>query len=128
MLEQYQPNCNTFQSDIKAFQVNYAILEADSTESSESSLDRGSLEEFDEFCKEGKVKEVVDFLYLLQKQSVSVDLPHYLQLIQACGEAEALEEAKVMIGELLGHSERLATTYGHCLLSSSSSPESSFLW
>jgi hypothetical protein len=81
MVEQYQPNCNTFQSGIRASLVNYAILEEDSTESSERSLDRGFLEEFDDFCKEGKVKEVVKFLHLLQKQSVSVDLSYFLQLI-----------------------------------------------
>ena len=96
-VEQYQPNCNSFQSSMEASQVsNYAKPEGDSTESSKSSLNRGSMEELDEFCKEGKVKEAVEFLQLLQKQSVFVDLSRYLQLMQACGEAEALEEARVI--------------------------------
>ncbi|CAK7348482.1 unnamed protein product [Dovyalis caffra] len=96
-VEQYQPNCNAFQRSMEASQAsNYAKPEGDSAGSSESSLTRGSLEELDEFCKDGKVKEAVEFLQLLQKQSVPVDLSRYLQLMQACGEAEALEEAKVI--------------------------------
>ncbi|KAJ6675043.1 hypothetical protein OIU85_011240 [Salix viminalis] len=68
-VEQYQPNGNTFQSSMEASQVsNYAKPEGDSTESSICSSNRGSMEELDEFCKEGK----------------------------ACGEAEALEEARVI--------------------------------
>uniref|UniRef100_A0A6N2MYL2 DYW domain-containing protein n=1 Tax=Salix viminalis TaxID=40686 RepID=A0A6N2MYL2_SALVM len=96
-VEQYQPNGNTFQSSMEASQVsNYAKPEGDSTESSICSSNRGSMEELDEFCKEGKVKEAGELLQLLQKQGVFVDLSRYLQLMQACGEAEALEEARVI--------------------------------
>ena len=51
------------ESSMEASQVsNYAKPEGDSTESSKSSLNRGSMEELDEFSKEGKVKEAVEFL------------------------------------------------------------------
>ncbi|KAG2691541.1 hypothetical protein I3760_08G013400 [Carya illinoinensis] len=54
----------------------------------------GTLEELDCFCKEGKVKEAVEVLGFLEKQCLPVDLPRYLQLMQACGEAQSLQEAK----------------------------------
>ncbi|XP_041022772.1 pentatricopeptide repeat-containing protein At4g32450, mitochondrial-like [Juglans microcarpa x Juglans regia] len=54
----------------------------------------GTLEELDSFCKEGKVKEAVEVLGILEKQCLPVDLPRYLQLMQACGEARSLQEAK----------------------------------
>ncbi|XP_076957258.1 pentatricopeptide repeat-containing protein At2g25580-like [Bidens hawaiensis] len=47
-------------------------------------------EELDGFCKEGKLKEAVDLLGLLD----SVDMNSYLFLMNECGEAQALEEAK----------------------------------
>ncbi|KAM0990840.1 hypothetical protein ACFX2C_009302 [Malus domestica] len=63
-------------------------------EALENSPSSSSLEELDHFCKEGNVKEVVQILGLLEKQHVHVDLHLYLQLMQACGEAKALQEPK----------------------------------
>ncbi|KAI3695004.1 hypothetical protein L1987_77991 [Smallanthus sonchifolius] len=55
---------------------------------------RGTIVEFDAFCKEGKLKEAVEVLGLLERCNVSVDIPRYLFLLNECGEAQALEEAK----------------------------------
>ncbi|KAK3219728.1 hypothetical protein Dsin_013698 [Dipteronia sinensis] len=78
------PNLNDIQTSTVA---------SETAEASESS---GSIEELDNFVKEGKVKEAVEVLGLLEKQCVPVDLPRFLQLMQVCGEAKALEDAKVV--------------------------------
>ncbi|CAJ1938521.1 unnamed protein product [Sphenostylis stenocarpa] len=57
---------------------------------------RGTLEELDSFCIEGKVKEAVEVLELLEKLLIPVDLPRYLQLMHQCGETKSLEEAKIV--------------------------------
>ncbi|KAF5779447.1 putative tetratricopeptide-like helical domain superfamily, DYW domain-containing protein [Helianthus annuus] len=56
--------------------------------------DGGTIEEFDALCKEGKLKEAVEVLGLLERNNVSVDMDRYLFLMNECGEAQALEEAK----------------------------------
>ncbi|KAF8009309.1 hypothetical protein BT93_J0343 [Corymbia citriodora subsp. variegata] len=56
----------------------------------------GSLEEFDGFCREGKVKEAVEVLKLLVSKGVAVDFPRYVQLMHQCGENKTLEEAKTV--------------------------------
>ncbi|GAB4854125.1 hypothetical protein Ancab_022707 [Ancistrocladus abbreviatus] len=53
-------------------------------------------EELDSLCKEGKFKEAVEVLGLLDKQGISVDLNRHLILMKACGDAQALEEAKAV--------------------------------
>ncbi|KAI9160379.1 hypothetical protein LWI28_007609 [Acer negundo] len=89
-LGQYQqhfdihPNSNGIQTSTVA---------SETAKASESS---GSIEELDNFVKEGKVKDAVGVLGLLEKQCVPVDLPRFLQLMQACGEAKALEDAKLV--------------------------------
>ncbi|KAL8254957.1 hypothetical protein R6Q59_033178 [Mikania micrantha] len=55
---------------------------------------RGTIEELDAFCKDGKLKEAVEVLGLLKQLNVSIDMPRYLFLLNECGEAQALEEAK----------------------------------
>ncbi|KAK6927499.1 Pentatricopeptide repeat [Dillenia turbinata] len=67
-----------------------------SVETAEDNQFRGTVEELEGLCKEGKVKEAIEVLTLLEKQQIVVDLPLYLQLIQACGEAKALQEAKAV--------------------------------
>ncbi|XP_030534229.1 pentatricopeptide repeat-containing protein At4g32450, mitochondrial [Rhodamnia argentea] len=56
----------------------------------------GSLEEFDGFCREGKVKEAVEILKLLVSKCVVIDFPRYVQLMHQCGENKALEEARTV--------------------------------
>ncbi|KAL5973072.1 hypothetical protein ACLOJK_039879 [Asimina triloba] len=57
---------------------------------------KGTLEELDDLCKEGKMKEAVEVLGLLERQGTVVDLPRYLRLFAACGNAKALEQAKAV--------------------------------
>ncbi|KAF5743091.1 pentatricopeptide repeat-containing protein [Tripterygium wilfordii] len=56
----------------------------------------GTLEELDGFCKERKVEEAVRVSKLLEKRNVTLYKSQYLQLILACGEANALKEAKAV--------------------------------
>nr|GLL31611.1 pentatricopeptide repeat-containing protein At4g32450, mitochondrial [Ipomoea trifida] len=55
---------------------------------------KGTTEELDHFCKEGKIEEAVKVLGLLEQQHVAVDLPRYLSLMMLCAENKVLEEAK----------------------------------
>ncbi|XP_050363575.1 pentatricopeptide repeat-containing protein At2g15690, mitochondrial-like isoform X2 [Argentina anserina] len=66
---------------------------AEASDSDPTSV-KGTLEELDLFCKEGEVKEALKVLDMLQRQDVHVNLDRYIQLMDACGEAKALEEAK----------------------------------
>ncbi|KAL4556403.1 hypothetical protein LXL04_039054 [Taraxacum kok-saghyz] len=54
----------------------------------------GTIQELDAFCKNGKLKEAVEVLDLLEQNKVSVDIPRYLFLMKACGESQALTAAK----------------------------------
>jgi pentatricopeptide repeat protein len=92
---QYPPNSNAFHNMTGSSQLSsHPIPEGESAETSDSHPDVGTLEELDVFCKEGKVKEAVEVLGLLEKQCIPVNLPRYLQLMKACGEAQSIREAK----------------------------------
>ncbi|KAK4479194.1 hypothetical protein RD792_014705 [Penstemon davidsonii] len=78
----------------------------ESVEVGEGSRSRRKVEDLDELSKEGKLKEAVELLGLLEQDSLEVDLPRYLALMKACGENEALEEAKSVhehLLKLMGH-------------------------
>lgn len=95
-VEQYQQNPDTIQSSMIGTQV---LNNANADEETGVTKDHpygGTLEELDEFCKEGKLKEAVQILEVLEKQHIPVDLSRYLELMNACGEARSLEEAKVV--------------------------------
>ncbi|XP_020999011.1 pentatricopeptide repeat-containing protein At4g32450, mitochondrial [Arachis duranensis] len=89
---QYSPNWNTVQGST----FGSAKPDGVSAEASNDSPYRGTLEELDGFCMNGKVKEAVEVLELLAKLHIPVDLPRYLQLMHHCGEAKSLEEAKIV--------------------------------
>ncbi|KAF2304791.1 hypothetical protein GH714_037990 [Hevea brasiliensis] len=94
---QYQPKLNGVNNLKQASHVSSdPKVEGILDESSETSPDRGTLEDLDDFCKGRKVKEAVELLHSLEEQHVPVDLPRFLQLMQACGEAKALQEAKAV--------------------------------
>uniref|UniRef100_A0A2P2LYX7 Uncharacterized protein MANES_01G231600 n=1 Tax=Rhizophora mucronata TaxID=61149 RepID=A0A2P2LYX7_RHIMU len=120
---QYQPNSSNIQNGVVAHQVlDNAKAQGQSAGSSESSPYKGTLEELDDFCKEQKVKEAIDVLHLLQKQHILVDVPRLLQLMQECGEAKALGEAKVVHDYIarstptfdLGTYNKILEMYGKC--------------
>ncbi|KAL9440084.1 hypothetical protein AB3S75_018864 [Citrus x aurantiifolia] len=94
---QYQSYSGNIQNGMMASQVlNNCKHEDDFAEASKSSQNNGTLEQLDGLVKEGKVKEAVEVLGLLEKQCISVDLPTFSQLMQACGDAKAPEEAKAV--------------------------------
>ncbi|KAL6269398.1 hypothetical protein ACE6H2_026309 [Prunus campanulata] len=95
LVGQSQTNTDPFQNRIVDSQVaSESKSQGKLIEASESSPYSGTLQKLDNFCKEGKVKEAVEILGVLEKQHVHLELHLYLQLMQARGEAKALEEAK----------------------------------
>ncbi|KAG1342452.1 pentatricopeptide repeat-containing protein, mitochondrial [Cocos nucifera] len=97
-----QQNSASFHSEIgyshpmRSTQARDGLPASESPDTGESGGYKGTIDEFDEFCKEGKVKEAVEVLSLLEKNGVVVDHHRCLQLIQACGEARSLEEARIV--------------------------------
>ncbi|XP_039146637.1 LOW QUALITY PROTEIN: pentatricopeptide repeat-containing protein At2g25580-like [Dioscorea cayenensis subsp. rotundata] len=55
-----------------------------------------TLDDLDRFCKEYNMKEAIETLALLEKSGVVVDLSRCMQLLQACGDSQTLEEAKAV--------------------------------
>ncbi|CAB4289443.1 unnamed protein product [Prunus armeniaca] len=87
---QSQTNTDPFQNRIVDSQLaSQSKSQGKLIEASESNPYIGTLQKLDNFCKEGKVKEAVEILGVLEKQHVHVELHLYLQLMQACGEAKA---------------------------------------
>ncbi|KAF5936327.1 hypothetical protein HYC85_027456 [Camellia sinensis] len=119
----YQNMSNEPQSGMMDSQVsNDYKAGGESVEAAESRQYSGTVEELDGFCKEGKLKEVVELLGLLEGKHIPVDLPRYLMLMKACGEAKALQEAKyvhehlmrsVSIPEVSTYN-RILEMYGKC--------------
>lgn len=94
---EYDPNLNGVSNKMQASHLSSdPKFEGALTEPSETTPHRGALDDLDDLCKEMKVKEAVEVLHSLEKQRVPVDLPRFLQLMQACGDAKALQEAKAV--------------------------------
>ncbi|KAG7545363.1 Pentatricopeptide repeat [Arabidopsis suecica] len=55
-----------------------------------------SLDALDAICREGKVKEAVDIIKSWRNEGYFVDLLRLLWIAQLCGDAQALQEAKVV--------------------------------
>lgn len=55
-----------------------------------------TIETFDALCEQGKVREAVEVVEILEDKGYVVDLPRLLGLAKLCGETEALEEARVV--------------------------------
>ncbi|KAK7315793.1 hypothetical protein VNO77_34370 [Canavalia gladiata] len=114
---QYSPNLNTAQRSMVGSHLSSNADPVDkSAEASNGSTYRGTLEELDSFCMEGKVKEAVEVLELLEKLHIPVGLPRYLQLMHQCGETKSLEEAKIVHKHVLQHLSPLkVSTYNRIL-------------
>ncbi|WCJ22666.1 Pentatricopeptide repeat (PPR) superfamily protein [Euphorbia peplus] len=93
---QYQGNSNGFQNVLEVPQASNNHNVGGLSQSDGSRPYKGTLEELDNFCQQRKMEEAVEVLRLLEEQHVTVDLPLLLQLMQGCGEAKALEEAKAV--------------------------------
>lgn len=92
----YQRGLNESQSGVGMDYpvTNDPALNAGSVEVAQESQSAGKLEDLDQFTREGKLKEAVELLGLLEKESVRIELPRYMALVKACGENEAFSEAK----------------------------------
>ncbi|CAJ2659159.1 unnamed protein product [Trifolium pratense] len=100
----YPPNLNTAQkSTVGPPLFSNAKPDGESVDASNDSPYRGTLEELDGFCVEGKVKEAVEVLQVLEKLHIHVDLNRCLQLMHQCGKAKSLKEAKVVHKHALQH-------------------------
>ncbi|CAK8534689.1 unnamed protein product [Lathyrus sativus] len=101
---QYPPNLNSAQkSTVGSHLSSNPKPDGESVDASNNSPYRGTLEELDSFCMEGKVKEAVDVLQMLEKLHIHVDLHRCLQLMHQCRKARSLEEAKVVHRHALQH-------------------------
>ncbi|VVB09005.1 unnamed protein product [Arabis nemorensis] len=58
------------------------------------------IEEFDAFCKQGKVKKALNAIDTLASMSHVVGLTRLVRLAKRCGEAEAVQEAKAVHGRI----------------------------
>jgi pentatricopeptide repeat protein len=54
---------------------------------------RGTVEELEELCKEGKLNEAFEVLTLLEVSKTQIDLQTYVLLMKACGEEQDLNKA-----------------------------------
>ncbi|KAG5029470.1 hypothetical protein JHK87_012984 [Glycine soja] len=113
----YLPNLNIAQrSGVGSHLSNNANHDGESDKASNDSPYRATLEELDNFCIEGNVKEAVNVLELLEKLHIPVDLPRYLQLMHQCAENKSLEEAKIVHRHTSQHLSPLqVSTYNRIL-------------
>lgn len=77
--------------------------QARNSDNQNSASDTDKLKKLDEVCKEGEVKKAIAVLQELEKLHTYVDLYLCLRLMQLCGKAEFLEEAKVVHRYVLQH-------------------------
>jgi pentatricopeptide repeat protein len=59
-----------------------------------SGTPKGTIEELDKLCEEGKVKEAMEVLPVLREKGIILHAPQYFKLMQACADASALGEAR----------------------------------
>ncbi|CAF2147426.1 unnamed protein product [Brassica napus] len=62
----------------------------------QSHQDNSGYDSLDALCREGNVKEAVDIIKSWRNQGYIVDLPRLLWIAKLCGDAQALQEAKVV--------------------------------
>lgn len=80
-----------YQNDLGGFQVaGNSTTVGGIVEGSE----KRTVEEINDLCGEGKLKEAIELLVLLEQEGNLIGMDRYFLLMKACGEAQALEEAK----------------------------------
>ncbi|KAG8380207.1 hypothetical protein BUALT_Bualt07G0169400 [Buddleja alternifolia] len=99
----YQQSWSASQGDgiVDSHVPNDIRLNGESVEVAEGSKLRSKIDDLDELTKEGKLKEAVELLEVIQNEGLEVDLPRYMRLMKECGENEALSEAKSVHEHLL---------------------------
>ncbi|CAO2178353.1 unnamed protein product [Urochloa humidicola] len=61
-----------------------------------SSTPKGTVEELEKLCEHGNVKEALEVLAILKENGTVLHAHQYFRLMQACGDASALDEARVI--------------------------------
>lgn len=65
-----------------------------------SGIPKGTIEELEKLCEDGKVKEALEVLPVLQEKGIVLHAPQYIKLMQACPDASALAEARKIHNEI----------------------------
>lgn len=114
--ERYQLNPDTIHSSMIGAQVLNNTNADEETGVTKDPPYGGTLEELDDLCEEGKLKEAVQILEVLEKQQIPLDLSRCLKLVNACGEARSLEEAKIVCNYVIKSQTSLkVSTYNKIL-------------
>jgi pentatricopeptide repeat protein len=66
-----------------------------------SRIHKGTVEELEKLCEDGNIKEALEVLALLQGNGTVLHAHQYFRLMQTCGDATALEEARVIHSQIL---------------------------
>lgn len=66
-----------------------------------SRICKGTVEELEKLCEDGNIKEALEVLALLQGNGTVLHAHQYFRLMQTCGDATALEEARVIHSQIL---------------------------
>ncbi|XP_047058665.1 pentatricopeptide repeat-containing protein At4g32450, mitochondrial-like [Lolium rigidum] len=74
-----------------------------------SGIPKVTIEELDKLCEDGKIKEALEILPVLQEKGIILQAPQYFKLMQACADASALAEAG-QIHHQISQSELAADT------------------
>ncbi|GFQ07580.1 pentatricopeptide repeat-containing protein at4g32450 mitochondrial [Phtheirospermum japonicum] len=86
-------------------QINFgSSYDGHEQQNNEASIEESqprTIEDLDRLINEGNLKEAVETLGVLQNKDVKVDLPRFMSLMGACGEYEALDQAKSVHEHLL---------------------------
>lgn len=59
-----------------------------------------TVEELEKFCDDGNVKEALEVLAMLKENRIVLHAPQYFRLMQACGDATALSEARLIHSQI----------------------------
>ncbi|CAH1429413.1 unnamed protein product [Lactuca virosa] len=98
---QYNVNGSYNQKSTAAnFQISNRCYSGMVDSQHEADEGKGLLEELNALCKDKKLEEAVEVLGLLELKKVTVEMPGYLLLMKACGESQALKEAKAVHNHL----------------------------
>lgn len=61
---------------------------------------KGTVEELEKFCEDGNVKEALEVLAMLKENRIVLHAPQYFRVMQACGDAIALSEARLIHSQI----------------------------
>ncbi|KAJ3670815.1 hypothetical protein LUZ60_008241 [Juncus effusus] len=105
------PHFDQFNQGANNGNSNYAQYGYNSSEFNENSgvyyrqndaspKNRVTIEELMELCNEGKIKDAIQVLVLLEENKIEIGIQNYNRLIKACGDASDLESAKIIHNQI----------------------------